>query len=110
MDVSQVQRRFVQSRIEDVSPRWASFDWRMYDFFPLVLALAHGINGLRQIVLDFVSEKNSIRLVNQVALAYWLVIVLLGVAVLLGGVRQSSVINEKPGVNHGRKLLCRTSI
>lgn len=39
-----------------VSMRWAYLGWRFYDFLLLVFALAHGINGLRQVVLDFVSK------------------------------------------------------
>ena len=71
-----------------VAMRWAYLGWRIYDFFLLVFALAHGINGLRQVVLDFVSKKKNIRLVNQAASVYWLVMALLGIAALLGGVRQ----------------------
>lgn len=71
-----------------VSMRWAFVGWRMYDFLLLVLALAHGINGLRQVVLDFVSKKKNIRLVNQTLVVYWLVLVLLGIAALMGGVRK----------------------
>ncbi len=63
-----------------VSMRWAYLGWRIYDLFLLVFALAHGINGLRQVVLDFVSKKKNIRLVNQAAFVYWLVMVLLGIA------------------------------
>lgn len=70
-----------------VSMRWAYLGWRVYDFSLLVLALAHGINGLRQIVLDFVSEK-KIGLVNQASFVYWLVMVLIGMAAVVGGVRQ----------------------
>jgi len=71
-----------------VSMRWAFVGWRIYDLFLLVFALAHGINGLRQVVLDFVPKKKNIRLVNQAAFVYWLVMVLFGIAALLGGVRK----------------------
>ncbi len=71
-----------------VSMRWAYLGWRIYDLFLLVFALAHGINGLRQVVLDFVSKKKNIRLVNQAAFVYRLVMVLLGIAALVGGVRK----------------------
>lgn len=74
--------------LDYVSMRWAYLGWRIYDFFLLVLALAHGINGLRQVILDFASKKKNIRLVNQAAFAYWLVMMLLGVTALVGGVRQ----------------------
>lgn len=71
-----------------VSMRWAYLGWRIYDLFLLVFALAHGINGLRQVVLDFVPKKKNIRLVNQAAFVYWLVMVLFGIAALVGGVRK----------------------
>jgi succinate dehydrogenase hydrophobic anchor subunit len=49
--------------------------------------LAHSINGLRQVVLDFVS-KQHIRLVNQASFVYWLVMMLFGAASLVVGVHQ----------------------
>jgi succinate dehydrogenase / fumarate reductase membrane anchor subunit len=39
---------------EFVATRWASPFWRTWDWLMLVLALTHGINGLRVIVLDYV--------------------------------------------------------
>lgn len=37
-----------------VAARWQSPVWRTWDWALLVLALIHGINGLRVIVLDYV--------------------------------------------------------
>jgi succinate dehydrogenase / fumarate reductase membrane anchor subunit len=74
--------------LDYVAMRWAYLGWRIYDLFLLVFALAHGINGLRQVVLDFVAKKKNIRLVNQAAFVYWLVLVLPGIAALVGGVRK----------------------
>jgi succinate dehydrogenase / fumarate reductase membrane anchor subunit len=34
--------------------RWASLFWKSWDWLLLVLALLHGVNGLRMIVLDYV--------------------------------------------------------
>jgi succinate dehydrogenase / fumarate reductase, membrane anchor subunit len=34
--------------------RWASLFWKTWDWLMLVLALLHGVNGLRVIVLDYV--------------------------------------------------------
>jgi succinate dehydrogenase / fumarate reductase membrane anchor subunit len=34
--------------------RWASLFWKTWDWLMLVLALVHGVNGLRMIVLDYV--------------------------------------------------------
>ena len=44
-----------------VATRWASPVWRTWDWMLLVLALIHGINGLRVITLDYV-HKPGIRL------------------------------------------------
>ncbi len=70
-----------------VSVRWAFLGWRVYDFFLLVFALAHGINGLRQVILDFVSKKEKVRLVNRGLFIFWSLMVLVGIATLVGGVR-----------------------
>jgi succinate dehydrogenase / fumarate reductase membrane anchor subunit len=37
-----------------IATRWASPVWRTWDWALLVLALVHGINGLRVITLDYV--------------------------------------------------------
>ena len=44
-----------------VATRWQSPFWRTWDWMLLVLALIHGINGLRVITLDYV-RKPGIRL------------------------------------------------
>ena len=37
-----------------VAERWASLFWRTFDAFLLAFAFAHGVNGLRQVINDFV--------------------------------------------------------
>lgn len=37
-----------------VADRWASPLWRTWDWMMLTLALIHGINGLRNVTLDYV--------------------------------------------------------
>ena len=44
-----------------VAVRWESPFWRTWDWMLLVLALIHGINGLRVITLDYV-RKAGVRL------------------------------------------------
>src|SRR5206468_353231 len=44
-----------------VAARWGSPVWRTWDWMLLVLALIHGINGLRVITLDYV-RKAGVRL------------------------------------------------
>jgi succinate dehydrogenase / fumarate reductase membrane anchor subunit len=40
--------------------RWASLFWKTWDWLMLVLALLHGVNGLRVIILDYV-RPNGVR-------------------------------------------------
>ncbi len=47
-----------------VAARWASPFWRTWDWMMLTLALIHGINGLRNITLDYV-RKPGIRFASN---------------------------------------------
>lgn len=71
-----------------VALRWASVGWRVYDTLLLAFAFAHGMNGLRQVLNDFVHSPQRRRVVAWVLLLGWLVISLIGAVALMGGVRQ----------------------
>lgn len=43
-----------------VQMRWAFWGWRVYDFFLLAFAFAHGVNGLRQVLLDYVRSDRAL--------------------------------------------------
>jgi succinate dehydrogenase / fumarate reductase membrane anchor subunit len=47
--VSRVDFKFVQLR-------WASPFWRTWDWMMLTLALLHGVNGLRSVIMDYVTR------------------------------------------------------
>jgi succinate dehydrogenase / fumarate reductase membrane anchor subunit len=44
--------------------RWASPFWKTWDWLMLVLALLHGVNGLRMIVLDYVRPAGAQLTIN----------------------------------------------
>jgi succinate dehydrogenase / fumarate reductase, membrane anchor subunit len=44
--------------------RWASLFWKTWDWLMLVLALLHGVNGLRMILLDSVRPAGARRAIN----------------------------------------------
>ena len=46
-----------QIDIDYLAMHWASLGWRIYDFLLLAFAFAHGVNGLRQVVNDFIKNK-----------------------------------------------------
>jgi succinate dehydrogenase / fumarate reductase, membrane anchor subunit len=70
-----------------VALRWASLGWRVYDVALLAFAFAHGMNGLRQVLLDVVHTDRSRRILSWVLFLGWLVISLIGAVAIIGGVR-----------------------
>jgi succinate dehydrogenase / fumarate reductase membrane anchor subunit len=49
-----------------VATRWTSPFWRTWDWMLLMLALVHGVNGLRNITLDYV-RRTGLRLTITVS-------------------------------------------
>lgn len=76
-----------QMDINYVAARWANLGWRVYTFSLLAFAFAHGVNGLRQVLVDYIqSDKNRGRM-SWALLIFWLVISLIGAIAIIGGVR-----------------------
>lgn len=73
--------------INYVQQRWALLGWRVYDFALLAFAFAHGVNGLRQVLNDYIrSDANRSRMA-WILLVFWLVISVIGAVAIIGGVR-----------------------
>jgi len=70
-----------------VALRWSMWGWRAYDFFLLAFAFAHGVNGLRQVLDDYVTDARWRQVISWFLLVFWLVISLIGAAAIIGGVR-----------------------
>ena len=68
-----------QIDIDYVAMRWASLGWRVYTFSLLAFAFAHGVNGLRQVLQDFIKSDKTMRLVSWGLLLFWVVLSLIGV-------------------------------
>jgi succinate dehydrogenase / fumarate reductase membrane anchor subunit len=73
--------------LDYVAMRWATLGWRVYDFLLLAFAFAHGVNGLRQVVHDFIKDERRMRTVSWLLLILWIVVSLIGAAAIIGGVR-----------------------
>ncbi len=71
-----------------VADRWASLFWRVYDALLLGFAMAHGMNGARQVLNDFVKGDKGRKIVNWGTFIVWLVVTLIGAIALVGGVNQ----------------------
>jgi succinate dehydrogenase / fumarate reductase, membrane anchor subunit len=73
--------------LDYVAMRWATLSWRVYDFALLAFAFAHGMNGLRQVLFDFVRGEQNRRRLGWVLLVVWLIVSLIGAGAIVGGVR-----------------------
>jgi succinate dehydrogenase / fumarate reductase, membrane anchor subunit len=70
-----------------VAMRWASLGWRIYDAALVSFAFAHGMNGLRQVLEEYIHGRRARRVLRIVLISAWLAITALGIAAILGGVR-----------------------
>jgi succinate dehydrogenase / fumarate reductase membrane anchor subunit len=77
--------------LDYVQSLWAMTSWRVYDFALLSFAFAHGMNGLRQVLNDYIGSKNTMRAVSWILFIVWLVISVIGAIAIIGGVRQPAV-------------------
>jgi succinate dehydrogenase / fumarate reductase membrane anchor subunit len=73
--------------LDYVALRWASLGWRAYDAALLCLAFAHGTNGLRQVLEDYVHGRTARRVLRILLFLFWIAITALGAAAVIGGVR-----------------------
>ncbi len=67
-----------------VAGRWRNPGWRVFDWLLLALALAHGLNGLRGIVGDYVRSVRSRRVIMTGLIALSGSLFLLGTATIVG--------------------------
>jgi succinate dehydrogenase / fumarate reductase membrane anchor subunit len=63
--------------------RMASLGWKIYDIFLLGFAFAHGMNGLRQVLRDYIHNPKTFQVVGVILLIVWFVITLIGAIALL---------------------------
>jgi succinate dehydrogenase / fumarate reductase membrane anchor subunit len=73
--------------LDYVALRWASIGWRIYDAALLTFAFAHGVNGLRQVLGDFITSPGKRALLNWILLIFWALVSVIGAVALIGGVR-----------------------
>ena len=72
--------------LDYVALRWATLGWRVYDIALLAFAFAHGMNGLRNVLNDYVRGNRTRRALDWLLLGAWLVISAIGAVAIVGGV------------------------
>jgi succinate dehydrogenase / fumarate reductase membrane anchor subunit len=73
--------------LDYVAMRWSMVGWRIYDFFLLAFAFAHGVNGLRQVLFDYIHDARKQHILAWFLFAFWLLISALGALAIIGGVK-----------------------
>jgi succinate dehydrogenase / fumarate reductase membrane anchor subunit len=73
--------------LDYVAMRWATLGWRIYDIALLSLAFAHGMNGLRTVLRDYIHSAIARRRLDWGLLLSWAVITAIGAVGIVGGVR-----------------------
>ena len=66
-----------------VATRWASPFWRSWDWMLLMLALVHGINGLRNITLDYVTRPGLRLAINMTSYVIGFTLMVLGTIIVV---------------------------
>lgn len=73
--------------IDYVAMRWSNIGIQVYDILLLAFAFAHGMNGLRQVSMDFFHSEKSRRVVSILILVAWLTISIIGAFAIIAGAR-----------------------
>ena len=74
--------------LDYVALRWATLGWRAYDIALLAFAFAHGMNGFRNVLNDYVRGTRVRRALDWLLLLGWLAISAIGAVAIIGGVSQ----------------------
>src|SRR3989304_2754617 len=73
--------------LDYVALRWATLGWRVYDIALLAFTFAHGMNGLRNVLNDYVRGPRTRRALDWLLLGSWLVVSAIGAVGIVGGVQ-----------------------
>ncbi len=63
-----------------VAEQWNSWGWKAYDIFLLLFAIPHGVNGLRNVLEDYVHNPGVMKTIN-IILAIFVVATLIWAAI-----------------------------
>lgn len=73
----------VETDYDFVAERWRNPLWRLFDWLLLVLALGHGVNGLRWIIDDYVRRPGPRKAARGVLFGLTAVLVVVGTLTIL---------------------------
>lgn len=50
--------------LQFVAEQWNDWGWKAYDMLLLAFAIPHGVNGLRNVLEDYIHNKRTVRIIN----------------------------------------------
>ena len=81
--ITHIVNDVVETDYDFVAERWHNPAWRLFDWLLLVLALGHGVNGLRWIVDDYVRQPGPRKAVKGLLYGLTAVLVVVGTLTIL---------------------------
>ncbi|MBX3057840.1 MAG: succinate dehydrogenase [Anaerolineae bacterium] len=51
--------------LQFVADQWSSWGWKAYDMLLLFFAITHGFNGLRNVLEDYIHNRNTVKWINR---------------------------------------------
>ena len=73
--------------LDYVAMRWDLLAWRIYDILLLAFAFAHGMNGVRQVLRDYIHNPKVFTVVSYLLLIGWFLISAMGAVAIIAGTR-----------------------
>ncbi|HRQ41452.1 MAG TPA: succinate dehydrogenase [Chloroflexota bacterium] len=68
--------------LQFVADQWSSWGWKAYDMLLLFFAITHGFNGLRNVLEDYIHNRNAVKWINRFLFVFTiLTIVWAGIAI-----------------------------
>ena len=78
--------------LEVVAATWNSWGWKVYDMLLLAFAIPHGVNGLRNVLEDYIHNKQAVKVIN-IILVIFVVATLIWAGFAIASFDSSAVLN-----------------
>jgi succinate dehydrogenase / fumarate reductase membrane anchor subunit len=79
--------------LEVVAATWNSWGWKVYDMLLLLFAFTHGMNGLRNVLEDYVHNRQTVKVIN-IILAVFVVISIVWAGYAIASFDAAPFLNE----------------
>ena len=73
----------INSNIPDITVGWSNAFWQIFGFLIVLLASAHGFNGVRMVLEDYLRSPLAVLIVRWSLLVIWLGCLIVAVYVIL---------------------------